>query len=117
MSQNGGCKKLKYTPWSPRAVRCNRAVTGDHGFCAIHSPEAVARRDAKKHADWAARQAVWERQCDAKAERERRLAVFPELLAALKTVLAELQAHTGTDEWACEMRDVCLDAIAKAEGK
>ena len=84
----------------------------------MHSPEGVAARKAKLHAKWDREQkyrvAITERRAAEAEERERKLAAFPDLLAALKAAI-EPGSHTPETWDACHAAAVA--AIAKAEGR
>lgn len=128
-----GCKKLMYRPGAFRGVACGKKVTGKHGFCGIHSPEAVAKREALSRARYANEMARTEKRIAEAKERERKLAVFPELLAALRPFadMAPLLSDNESDAqmivgWSGMRGTGRLDhgdfraavaAIAKAEGK
>jgi hypothetical protein len=96
--------------------RCNRGAKYTHEgnwYCKTHHPPTVkqkneAWRTALKE-KWDAERKAWEEAAAAKAEMERRAALYPELLEALKLALSII--GFGKEH------DAISAAIAKATGE
>jgi hypothetical protein len=81
-----------------RAPVVQREIGGKtFGFCKLHDPEAVAKRkderDAKRNAEWAAKNAAWHLEA-------RKKAALPELIAAMKLIA---EGHNDARGLAVEM--------------
>jgi len=86
------------------------------GYCSIHYPPNVKKRDEALRVKWDAenkdRQEEYRRK---KAEAEsnaRKLAIFPELLAALKEIASHLYS---SDQDRVRHRELAREVIAKVE--
>lgn len=97
---------------------CTKPAKHEHEgrlYCSIHYPPHVAEKraatDAKWDKEWQEKQEVIERIDKARAEQKRRADCFPDLLAALQSVISEHQNGYGLQ---CE--EQVRAAIDKATG-
>ncbi len=91
------CKQVLWKGF--HTYQCSQKATRD-GFCGIHHPDAVAKRDAKQKARWEeTRRAQDHRYAEERAERQVLLAAeqwgaqeSPESLAILREACSQLRA-------------------------
>ncbi len=101
-----------------RSHRCRKNATHEHlgeWYCKTHHPPTVNERkkarEDERQKELAARGERWAQQAAQKAEQERRAALYPELLEALRLFVDD--AHTLTER---ERLEKARAVIAKATG-
>lgn len=84
------CKARTYSNFYPET--CSRRAWKD-GYCKQHHPDTVKSRNAsrqeKYEAEYKAKEAAWEAARKAKDIERRKLALYPELVAALQSMTGQ----------------------------
>ena len=121
------CETRIFTGMAFHGHLCNRPAkverNGKH-YCGTHDPVSVAEKRAKRDAEWRAEEdrqnAVAIFRASIQTENERRLALFDEMLAALREAhqVIGLEHTIRTDYgWREWLDENITHVIAKAEGK
>jgi hypothetical protein len=109
------CKEKVWPDGSRFGHQCSRRATcGD--YCKQHAPETVEYRRAEREARWDRQAKDMRSRISARNEHDRRAAMFPEMLDAMRFTLSAMRSNmiVETSERLAEERLVAL--IAKAEG-